>query len=324
MIRHTAHRTSNQILCVGMVLAVCLVANLLPAQRTQNHRRARHPDWQDVPSGIFFEDAFRDGLTGPRPKVRGAKTGKRNSQPDTKPSEAAESSGFAWSQLISASTIENEIKAIKPRVEDSVKTAGHFKGRGYLEARREFSIAAVLFAIIADYDGEVRWKKSAPIARDALARVAANAKVGTTPVYREAKQRILDLDDLIRGSTLAGNPNWDAIDWGELFDRGPLMLRLEQSHQERLAKWLASKREFNAQRERIVHEAELVAMLAQVLATEGMQDADDDEYTSYCEMLREASQAVIDAVNRNDYDSARQSAGEIYKSCSECHELYRA
>ena len=41
-------------------------------------------------------------------------------------------------------------------------------------------------------------------------------------------------------------------------------------------------------------------------------------------MLKEAAQAVIDGVNRKDYDAARKSAGEIHKSCSECHELYRA
>ena len=310
--------------CLGCMLTACLTANVLLGQRADNNKRARLPDWKELPPGIFFEDAFRDGLTGPRPKVRGATNNGSSGPEQTDADQPPVSSGFAWSQLISASTIEDEIKAIRPRVEDSVKTAGHFKGRGYLEARREFSIAAVLFAIVADYDDDVRWKKSAAVARDSMARVAANAKVGTTPVYREAKQRILDLDDLIRGSSLAGKPTQGDVEWGELFDRGPLMLRLEQSHQERLAMWLASKNEFNKQHDRIVHEAELVAMLAQVLATEGMQDADDDDYKAYCETLKKAAQDLIDSTKRNDYDAARRSAGEIHKSCGECHELYRA
>ncbi len=319
MIRHC----SITLIRFGVFLAVVfLPVEESLGQRAQSNKRARHPDWQDLPSGIFFEDAFRDGLIGPRPDVRGAS--KPSSPTAGSPDPAPATNGFAWSQLISASTIEDEIKAIKRRVEDTVKTAGHFKGRGYLEARREFSIAAVLFAIIAEYDAEVRWQKSAAIARDTMARVAANAKVGTTPVFREAKQRILDLDDLIRGSSLVGKPSQEDVEWAELFDRAPLMERLEQSHEERLSTWLASKAEYSSQRERIVHEAELVAMLAQVLATEGMQDADDDEYKSYCEMLKRAAQEVIGAVKRNDYDAARESAGEIYKSCNECHQLYRA
>jgi cytochrome c556 len=55
-----------------------------------------------------------------------------------------------------------------------------------------------------------------------------------------------------------------------------------------------------------------------------MPDADDDDYRSYCDTLKQAAQDVIDAVNRNDYERARKSGGEIHKSCSDCHELYRA
>lgn len=320
MFRHP----TRKLLCLCLICAVSFTAKIVPGQRPQSNKRARHPDWQDLPPGIFFEDAFRDGLTGPRPKVRAGAPNSPSVPQEASSGPMPESSGYAWSELISAATIEDEIKAIRTRVEESVKTSGHFQARGYVDARRELSMAAVLFAIIADYDDEVRWKTSAPVARDSLARAAANAKVGTTPVYREAKQRLRDLDDLIRGSSLVGKPAATDIAWGEMFDRGPLMLRLEQSQKERLAMWLASPKEFNSQREHIIHEAELVAMLAQVLVTQGMQDADDDEYRAYCNLLKEAAQSVVNGVKRNDYDAARKSAGEIQKSCSECHELYRA
>src|SRR5690606_23492973 len=80
----------------------------------------------------------------------------------TPTSSGAEDAGsdegaFAWSKLISPETLEDEVKAHKALVDESVNTPGPFKGGSNRDARVQFSTLAVLFAIIAEYDGRVRW-----------------------------------------------------------------------------------------------------------------------------------------------------------------------
>ena len=300
------------LLCLLVFIAS---VNPLIGQSKSSDQRARHPSFENLRSGIFFTDAFQEGIRGQRPTQQAV------DQPEIvveKPSET-----FAWSRLIEAEVIEDEIKAIKLQLDDALRTAGSFKGRGYQQARIDLTVAAMLFAIIDQYDGDVRWRKSAALARDRMARAASNAKVGTDPVYKESKLRQQDFEDLIGGSTISGTSK-EFTDWSEICERSPLMKRLEQSQQDRLSVYLASEAEFTKQKDRLIREAQLVTVMGHVLAAENMVDADDEDYADYCRRLEEAAAAIVEAAKQGNYEQARQAEGEIRKSCSECHELYRA
>ena len=67
-------------------------------------------------------------------------------------------------------------------------------------AAGEFSVLAALFAVAAEYDGDVRWKDAAAALRDVFARAGHNCKVGTDQTFQEATQRKQDLADLISGN----------------------------------------------------------------------------------------------------------------------------
>ena len=216
------------------------------------------------------------------------------------------------------------MKSIKLRLNQSLASPGHFKGVGYRQARIDLTTAAMLFAIVDQYDGDVRWKKSARAARDRMAHTAKNAKIGTTGVYRETKQRQIDFQDLVGGSTLVADAADEVTDWSAICERAPLMMRMKQAQQERLAAWLASENEFKKESARILREAQLMATMAEVLTREAMVDADDDDYAAYCRQLKAAALEIVDAVKRDDYGTARESAGKMQKSCGDCHELYRA
>ena len=76
-----------------------------------------------------------------------------------------------------------------------------------------------MFGVIAEYDGDVRWKQQALGARDAFGKVAANCKVGTDASYNESKLRKADLEDLVGGASPDLKPNPDDFTWGKLMDR---------------------------------------------------------------------------------------------------------
>ncbi len=288
--------------------------------------RAELPKWDKADSGDFFADVFKEGVVGTRPDLgKVAATPNTGGPPTTGGDNPAPPGGvYAWSQLISPSTIEDEIKSSKKVIDEEVSTPAKFAGNGYKTARKQFSVLAIMFAIIGEYDGEVRWKADGPAARDLFGRTASNCKVGTIQVYNEAKLRKVELEDLLNGSGLKDRQGEAKAVWNTVTDRSPLMQRLQAGFDERMKPWSGNKAEFKDHAEEMIHEAQLVAAFAEVLKKDGMEDGDDTDYADFCNRMQKAAQDIVDASKRDDYDKARAAIGEIDKCCTECHQGYRS
>ena len=228
-----------------------------------------------------------------------------------------------WASVISSTVLEDEVKSIKLVLDREITTPGDFRGRGYKLARRDVSTLAMMFGIIAQYDGEVRFKKSAPLARETFARTAANCKVGTVQVYKEVKERRTDLEDLLNGNQLAGNAQNPQMKWSEICDRSPLMQRLEIGFNERVRSYTSNEDVFKREKEKLRHEAEILAALAQILIQEDMEDAGSDDYDGFCKEMIKAGRDVVDACKLDNYDQARKALGRIDKACTTCHDFYK-
>jgi cytochrome c556 len=318
--------------CVALTVVVCTFA-WAQTKAPKTVRRAAPPKF-DKPSQNFFADAFKEGLQGDRPGNLG-QTGPAvtavagNNTPAATNSAPAPSGGVAgsgWAAVISGATLEDLVKSMKLQVDQGVTTPSDFAGKGYKAARRDFSMLAMTFAIIGEYDGDVRWKANAPAARAEFARTAANSKVGTTGVFNEAKKRKEELQDLVGGSNPFEGKSAEAkiTNWKEVCDRTPLMQHLEAVFEPRLKPACSDKGQFNANQEKILQDAEVFAAIGAVLAKEGMEDADASEYTAFCNKLKNAAREIVDAVKTKDFDKASKAATEIGKSCAECHENYRS
>ena len=305
----------------GLSLCVLNLVVLAQSDKSKSNQRAKPPKFGDNVNSVFFEDVFAK-LQGQRPENPGAQA-----VASAKPAGGADAdspTSYAWSKMISNTTIEDEIKAIKLNVDKSVTTPSEFSGRGHKQVRRDFSILAAMFAIIGEYDGDVRWKKMGPAARDIFARTARNTKAGgNTNTYNESKQRKADLQDLIGGASLQAQAEQADADWSAICDRGPLMQRLDRGFEGKLGAWVSNKAEFESNAEDVLHEAEIVAALSEILAKEGMEDWDDEEYAGFAKRMKVAAMEIASAVKLNSYDQARKAAGEVKKACTECHEFYR-
>ena len=168
------------------------------------------------------------------------------------------------------------------------------------------------------------WKTEASVARDRFARAASNAKAGgNANVFKEAKDRENDLEDLVGGASLGEETAKTPTDWGRIAERALLMQRLDAAWESGLSPWTANEREFASRGDETVHEAEMVALLAEVLTKEGLDDADDAAYATLARNMKQAALDIARAAKGNDYPQARTSAGQIAKSCSACHESYR-
>lgn len=317
-------------LCLLVAFAVATLAWAQTRQPKVN-RRAQPPKLDRVDRN-FFADAFKEGLSGERPSnfgqagpaVAGSGASNTNSASPV-PAAGGGVSGSGWATLISPTTLENTIKTMKLQIDTGVTTPSDFAGKGYKSARRDFSIIAMTFGIIGEYEGDVRWKKDAVGAREVFSRTAANAKVGTSQVFQEAKLRKQELQDLVGGgSPFEGKAGEAKAAWKSVCDRSPLMQHLELVWEPRLKPALSDKAQFTANLEKVTQDAEVFAAIGSVLAKEGMEDADTSEYTALCDKLKNAAREIVEASKAKDFDRASKAATEIGKSCTECHENYRS
>jgi hypothetical protein len=310
-----------------IVLAVwlaALVAAVPAADRNVPPRlRSRPPSlpWNRLVTDAFFDDAF-DTLDGARPDF--------SSRPPQAaagmlpgPAAGAEGGGVAWSKLVSGETLVDEIKDRASGLAEGIATPASFKGGGYRDCRTELTAIATMFGVIAAYDGDVRWKDEAAAARDLFARAGFNCKAGSDQTYNEAKARSDDMSSMIQGSRLERSSDGESdVAWSDVAGRSPLMVRLERA-EKALSTATSSASEFRSEAEVVLHEAEIVAVLTQVLQEPELDDSDDETYRQYAAAMGEAAQAIRRAAVEGRSDEATAAVGRLKQSCDTCHGDYR-
>lgn len=280
--------------------------------------RAVPPEsWPPPVAGQFFPDAFAE-LEGPRPDF--------TPMPESAPAAATAGAatpagGRSWSSLISGETLADEIKTMKLEIDKVVAKKRDFTGGGYLDARNNFSSIAAALAVIAVYDGDARWKESAARGRDRFAAVAIECNQGNDKTFAIATGGAEDLQKLVSGSRLEG-AGADTIDWGRIAARSPLMMRLERA-EKALAEVSAAEASFKKEPERLLHEAEIVAMIGEFLQQPECDDYDDDTYRDYASTMRDAAVQAAAAARKGDFAAAQSAISTLRKSCDTCHADYR-
>jgi hypothetical protein len=318
-------RSLSVVPIAAAVLASCLTLLAAGDQDNASAKRAPPPTkWDSRVTDVFFPDA-RKVLVGPRPTyaASGAKADGASKEAASA-SQKGTSGTFAWSKLISADELQNEVKSLSTSLADAVKTQQGFLGGGSKKARQSLSQLAAAFAILNEYDGEIRWKDQAAVARDLFAKAGYNSKAATEATFREAKSRSDDLAALLRGESITTPANVEPKnDWSKVSNLSPLMLRLEAAQRDRISAATSNPGEFKKNAPQLSHESEIVAAFAEVLSRPGMDNADDDKFRGFAKALQQSAVDLRAAVKNDNYDSARAAAGTMAKTCTNCHADFR-
>lgn len=310
---------------VLVVVVVAFLCNrMFAGEQAGQLQRAKPPVWSQDVVDEFFVDA-REQLVGERPAKRSeaAATNPPAGQGSVAATVAETGDAARWSQVISGDALAAEVKLLAASLRDPLANPAKFKSGGYKACRAAFNELAVLFAVIAEYDGDVRWQEDAPALRDALARAARNCKTGTDQTFAEGAELRTQLDDLIRGERLGGKPQPPPERWSDLADRSLLMARMEAALQEGISPALSSAREFSRKAVDVQQHAEVLAMLAMMIDREEFDYWDDETFQQHSSDLRSASRELSRAAADGNYEAARAAAGQASQSCSACHEGYR-
>lgn len=306
-----------------IALRSIVIALVLGSIARADERRAPAPTFSaDQLRGVFFDDV-NEAIRGTRPSLSSLrKSAAAEMIAAAKSGSEDDSKGGGWAALISPTSIEDEIKRMRLHFDSIITSPGEFRSGGYQTARLDLMVMATLFAVINDYQGDVRWKDQAAAARDLLSRTAFNCKSGDTQVYNEAKQRKIELQDLVSGSGLTSRDADAENDWSMIADRSPMMEYAEQ---------LIESLESNSRDVAAVQEnadsvrrfSELIAVVGEVITKEGMDEADDDDYVKLSRDMITEARNVVEAIERTDYETARAGVSAIRGRCDACHEQYR-
>jgi len=308
---------------IRQVLILLVLMALSARMATAQQRRAPPPKFERQQWGkIFFTD-WREGIRGERPplaSLRQPNTATAEPRDVTAKPAAAEQSTGPWRDLIRPAALEDEVKRLKLHFDSVVTTPSAFNSGGFQTARVDLSVLATLMAVIHEYGGDVRWQEHAAAARDVLARTAYNSKAASAQVYNEARRRKADLQDLLSGSGVSASSEVSAAnDWSNIADRAPLMEYAEQLI-ERLEDAALST---EPKEQEIARNAQLVAVLGEVLVQPGMVDADDEDYVTLSRAMSAAGSELANTLEQGSLDRVPSAVNEIRRRCDACHEQYR-
>jgi hypothetical protein len=308
---------TGALVVAGLVPLLSLANGLLAAPPAN---RARPPKFSKNVEDAFFTDAHKQ-LIGPRPAVRQPPA---ESSPTAAPSVAREtpSTDRKWSALISPDAVEDEIKAQQLLLAEAVSNPARFKAGEYQNARAHLAMLAALFAIDAEYDEPMRWRREAPAMRDALAHAATAASVGSSEAYEESQARAQNLEGLIRGNPSPlplPSQNWD---WSKTPERESLMKRLEQA-QKGLAGMGARGGNLARSAEQWSREAQVISALAEIIARQEQEASEAKTYREHADAMRTNAVALREAIERKNAAQMRTSLMGINKACDDCHAAFR-
>jgi hypothetical protein len=227
--------------------------------------------------------------------------------------------GFTWSKLISPDSLEAEVKGQVPVAAEAVKTINGFKGKGREIAQTSFTVLTVLFGVIAQYDGDVRWKKDAAGLEKAFSQAGFNCKTSSDAAFKGSQKCSQDLAELVRGGTL-DLPKGDAsLPWNDLVNRPALMRRMEEARAGNVGKWLSNKGEFKKNKDNLLREAQLLAVISEVIKGKGFESGDDEAYQKYAVALQSQCLVLIEAIHTDQQDKAQSTFAQVSKACDTCH-----
>ena len=308
--------------CLVLTLLVSICASVHgQTSKTQPPRRIKRvakPVFEDEQGeGVFFKDVFEEALVGKRPPVPSASSLASNAS-----AGADDSAGKTWSRLISAATLEDEVKSLQQNLSRDLTTASRFRS-DHTKIQKSFEQLSLMFGVIREYDAKVRWKADAAVAQRSFETAAVAARAGDETGFASSMRSTEDLVQLVRGDRFPGKAKPpEKLDWSSVTGHSPIMKRLQELQDEVKAA-TSNEKEFKKQQPRIVHTAELIALLAEAVQQEDMDYADDEDYVAYAKQMSAAASAAAKASRNNNYQSLSTAINGVGQSCAACHGDFR-
>ncbi|MHC4877824.1 MAG: hypothetical protein ACYTGL_15290 [Planctomycetota bacterium] len=304
------------------------------SKATANASESGPREIDGIPFDVFFDrplEVAADSTTGASPGIAmtqpGAATDAAADTTDSAAaSEAPAAAAVSWSTLISAEAINDEVRFLRNEMQSRLTNMGAYK-RSTLEIPVFGSSIAFFAEIAARHDGDISWKENAKYIRvlgTRISDVSSSAQGQTRNSYDEVNDAFLTINEILNNNTPAELPEVEdeSPDFADFAEMTYLMKRVERGQQ-----WMqtntGSESGFNDKAATAIRETAVLAAMSEAFKAEGYGYNEDEEFTGYLDILRDAGTGMKKAVEEKDfskYDELRSQAGQ---QCTQCHSVYK-
>ena len=228
----------------------------------------------------------------------------------------------SWEALITAATIDEEVKSIRNFLNENVHSVGTFNSSMLMIPPKAAALGAVA-GIVMEHSESVPWKDDAKYVRD-LAK-----KMNSSALQRGAKdqKRIEELYDAVDATLSRSKPSGleeppESDSFAEVAEMRLLMMRMEEA-EKRLKTEAGTESAMGEKKDMVAHEASMMAVMAKIVAMPGYGYGDDAKFTGYAKEVLKASQDIKTAAESGDFAGYEAALTRVSTTCSNCHSDFK-
>jgi hypothetical protein len=237
----------------------------------------------------------------------------------TAPAAGGENS---WATLITAATIDEEVKSIRNFLNENVHSVGTFNSSMLMIPPKAAALGAVA-GIVMEHPESISWKDDAKYVRD-LAK-----KMNSSVLQRGAKdqKRIEELYDAVDATLSRSKPAGleeppESDSFAEVAEMRLLMMRMEEA-EKRLKTEAGNESTMGEKKAMVAHEASMMAVMAKIVSMPAYGYGDDPKFTGYANEVLKASQDIKTAAESGDFAGYESALTRVSTTCSNCHSDYK-
>ncbi|MCH8830487.1 MAG: hypothetical protein IID45_13000, partial [Planctomycetes bacterium] len=274
---------------------------------TRNQRR--EPVNGSSASQVWFPNALT--VANDERLVGTTETGKTNTSggdekvvANKKKSGTSADAAGDWKSLAPIAVLEAETKRIRNAITAKMQTLGVYNS-AYKEIRSNGATLAAVAHIVSLHPDSLSWKADAEYVRDLGTKLHEAADGLSGKKYKATRIPFEAFIDILNRSKPKGLPKpEEGMTFSKCADRGGLMKRMDAAHKF-LEKEIRKKKTFEAEAEKINHEATILATLSKVISDASYESTDEAEYKKYAQEMIKASLEMVAAVKTKNFEGYR-------------------
>lgn len=245
--------------------------------------------------------------------------------PSPMPSTGAPASSgkFDLAKLVAIDALIEESKQGRTRLTTGLQKLGDFN-KNFKDVSSEAAILASVTAAVGQYPAadKPNWKDKAKFVRDLSKEISSKATDKGSERYNSCKNAFEKICEMMDGGKAPAGESKDQIPFSEVTTLSDIMWRFQKTF-DYLKLNINDEKRFKDEKSAVERETMIFNLLTAIMATEGYEYLDDDEYMQYQKKLAEGTAGTVQAVEGGDFAKFRTSLNMIQQAMDECHPKYR-
>ncbi len=308
-------------MCSGALVGSC--SDVMAQRADRAERRTPRPDWaQRDTTDVFFADVLHEALAGQWPRTDKVDEAQAATSPNLQTTNPPVGS-FVWFKAVDGDLLVDEIKRVALVLKKATRSQATWDQYGSHQLQTDLVTTALLFRIISEWQGNIRFQSDALTVSRLLTQAAGHGSHAPKSALASARTVSGYLQDLVNGNRIAADNSQQPSDGYAQLDRSRLMARLELAIETNVESGLQSTSSMSSKQPELCREANLATAIFGALCRDGCTDADQPAYVAYCKSSARYTVILRRAVSEHRYDDACQALMQLRQSCNNCHAEFR-